>query len=138
MIIRLAITIIAILGFCSSVQADVTELGNAELKNLQAQGVTIIDVRRADEWKATGIIEGSHPLTFFDKQGRYDVQAWLDQVGQWVSKDEPVVLICAHGVRSSKIAEFLDKRVGFTQVHNVTKGISQWISADESVVKWQQ
>lgn len=117
--------------------ADVGELDNAALERMQADGVAIIDVRRVDEWKAKGMVEGSHGITFFDAKGNYDVTAWLDKVGAVVQPDQPVVLICDQGVRSSKIAEFLDKRLGYADVHNVTGGISAWIGEDRPVVDWQ-
>lgn len=118
--------------------AEVTELDNPSLQELQEQGVAIIDVRRADEWLQTGIVEGSHGITFFDEKGRYDVNAWLDELSKHVSKEDPFVLICARGVRSSKIAELLDKRLGYAGVHNVTKGIYEWIKKEKPVVEWEK
>lgn len=116
--------------------ADVTEVDNPSLQSLQAQGMTIIDVRRPDEWSDTGIIEGSHGITFFDAKGRYDVNAWLTQLSELVKPDEPFVLICARGVRSSKIADLLDKRLGYSAVHNVTDGILDWLKQGKPVVSW--
>lgn len=118
--------------------AEVTELDNPSLQALQEQGVAIIDVRREDEWLQTGVLEGSHGITFFDAKGRYDVNAWLNELSKHVSPDQPFVLICARGVRSSKIAELLDKRLGYEAVHNVTKGIYEWIKKEKPVVKWDQ
>lgn len=117
--------------------ADVTEVDNDALQLLHARGVTIIDVRRQDEWEQTGLVPGSHAITFFDEKGRYDVRQWLDQVSRITSPDKPVVLICAHGVRSSKIAELLDKRLGYADVHNVTEGIVSWIKSNNPVEPWE-
>lgn len=83
------------------------------------------------------MVEGSHPLTFFDAKGRYDAKAWLGELDGLVRPDQAVVLICAHGVRSAKIAGLLDKRLGYTQVHNVTKGISAWLSEKRPVVAYK-
>lgn len=125
------------LGVPVQLMADVTDVDNASLQSLQAEGVVIIDVRRPDEWKNTGIIEGSHGITFFDEKGRYDVNAWLAEISELVSPDEPFVLICARGVRSSKIAGLLDKRLGYSAVHNVTEGILDWIKQGKPVVAWK-
>lgn len=114
--------------------ADITQLDNAALEELRAKGVAIIDVRRPDEWADTGVIEGSHPIMFFDKDGSYDAQAWIKQLDAIVKPDQPVVLICRSGVRSSKIAGFLDKRLGYTSVNNVTDGIMEWIDSKRPVV----
>ncbi len=116
------------------VHAEITQVSNEDLQQLQQSGVTIIDVRRQDEWMQTGMVEGSHGITFFDKQGRYDVNAWLAEVSELIKPDDPVVLICARGVRTAKIAELLDKRLGYTGVHNVTDGIRSWIKNDQPVV----
>jgi rhodanese-related sulfurtransferase len=118
--------------------ADVTELDNATLQQLKDEGVAIIDVRRDDEWQHTGILEGSHGITFFDKNGRYDINACLSEVDKLIKPDQPVILICARGVRTSKIAELLDKRLGYTQVHNVTAGINAWLKEKLPVVKWER
>jgi rhodanese-related sulfurtransferase len=125
-----------VLGLPAQVMADVTEVDNPSLESLQAQGVTIIDVRRPDEWSETGIVEGSHGITFFDAKGGYDANAWLTELSELVKPDEPFVLICARGVRSSKIAELLDKRLGYSAVHNVTDGIYAWLKQDKPVVSW--
>lgn len=124
------------LGLPTLAIADVTEVDNSSLQSLQAQGMTIIDVRRPDEWSDTGIIEGSHGITFFDAKGRYDVNAWISELSELVKPDEPFVLICARGVRSSKIAELLDKRLGYSAVHNVTDGILNWLKQGQPVVSW--
>ena len=120
---------------CASI-ADVTEINNESLAKLQADGAIIIDVRRAEEWEATGMVEGSHPLTFFDANGKYDALAWVTALNEIAEKDQPIVLICATGVRSSKIAGLLDKRLGFSAVHNVTDGIMSWISDNNPVVSY--
>jgi len=117
--------------------ADVVNISNAELAAIPAGDITIIDVRRPDEWQATGLIEGSHPVMFFDANGRYDVAAWLAAVDDIVSRDQPIALICARGVRSSNIANLLDRKLGFTNVTNVTGGMVSWVKKGRPVVSWQ-
>ena len=56
------------LGAC--VKPPYTNVDNAELKTLMAQGVPVYDVRRDEEWRATGVVEGSRMLTYVDKSGR--------------------------------------------------------------------
>jgi len=117
---------LAAASIATAVHADVTEVDETALAALLAGGATIVDVRREDEWRERGLLEGSYPLTFFDAAGRHDIDAWLDALGEIVTPDETVVLICAHGLRSRRIAELLDGRLGFTAVHNVTAGIEGW------------
>ena len=35
--------------------------------------IIMIDVRREDEFKRTGVIRNAHLLTFFDEFGEYDI-----------------------------------------------------------------
>ena len=114
--------------------ADVGQVSNSELKKLRDQGVALIDVRRPDEWASSGIIEGSHLLTFFDKNGRYDVQEWLTELDRIAPDDQPFVLICEVGGRTGNISRLLDEKLGFTGVHNLTKGIRHWIKNGEETV----
>lgn len=123
-------------GVLSNAVADVTHIDNAALAKLIEEGVPVIDVRRVDEWSNTGTIDGSHLITFFDKNGRYDADAWLAQLDKLVSIDEPFVLICAAGVRSRNIAQLLDARLGYTAVHNVKQGINHWIKTRQAVVPY--
>jgi len=120
-----------------SAVAEVTQVNNQLLKELREQGVALIDVRRKDEWQQTGLIEGSHPLTFFDKTGGYDVANWLAELEKIAPNDQPFVLICAVGGRTKSISRLLDTKLGFTQVHNLTKGIRQWIKSGEETVGYQ-
>lgn len=123
-------------GFLSAAHAEITEVDNEKLKTLIQQGVPVIDVRRADEWQQTGIIEGSHLLTFFDRRGNYDVQAWLNELNRIAPDDQPFVLICAVGGRTGSISKLLDRKLGYTGVHNVTRGIRGWIRAGEQTQPW--
>jgi len=119
-----------------SAAAEVVNISNAELAAMSAEEITIIDVRRPDEWKASGTIEGSHPIMFFDANGRYDLNAWLAAVDAVVERDQPIALICARGVRSSSIADLLDAKLGFSQVHNVTDGMVRWVAKKRPTVAW--
>ena len=135
-ILKTKIALLASLLLCvSNVFADVVEVDNAALKSLIEQGVPVVDVRRDDEWQKNGVIEGAHLLTFFDKRGRYDAKKWLQELEKITAANEPFVLICEHGVRSKTISNLLDKRLGYTQVHNVTDGMHSWVKAGEPVVK---
>ena len=120
------------------VHAEIVEVNNDELKTLMEQGIPLIDVRRADEWKHTGIVEGSHLLTFFDAKGNYDVKQWLADLEKIAPDDQPFVLICAVGGRTGNISKLLDRRLGYTGVHNVTDGIRGWIKAGEATTPWSQ
>ena len=110
------------------------EADNSQLQSLIDAGVPIIDVRTAGEWKQTGIIPNSHLLTFFDEQGKYDVQTWLGALQNIAQPDQPMALICATGGRTKAIAHFLSTQLGYQQVYNVSEGIYAWIKEGREVI----
>jgi len=131
------VVIAALLSVAGSATADITQVDNANLAELIDKGIPVIDVRRQEEWVSSGTIDGSHLITFFDKNGRYDAKAWLARLDEIVNPDEPFVLICEAGVRSQSIAQLLDARLGYTAVHNVKAGIRHWINKGQAVVPYK-
>ncbi len=111
-----------------------TNVDNGALEALLETGVTLVDVRRQDEWNQTGVIEGSHRLTAFDARGQFnrDFPAAFQSL---VQQDDAVVLICRSGNRSSVIATMLTEQAGYTKVYNFTDGIQNWIKDGRPVVK---
>ncbi len=89
---------------------------NAQMKNeyvtpeLVKSGIKIIDIRTKGEWKQTGIVKNSIPITFFDERGNYDVEKFLGELNKHVKKDEKFALICRTGNRTSMLADFLGKQ----------------------------
>jgi len=120
-------------------RAEVVNLDNAGLKQLIADGVAVVDIRRVDEWQKTGIIEGSRLIALpVKKEGNaYDVGAWWGAFRKVVQPDQPVVIICLFGDRSKSVANFLDQRAGYTKVYNVTEGIARWIKDGNPTVPYQ-
>lgn len=47
---------------------------------------------------------------------------------QELNKDEAIVVICHHGMRSDSVAYYLDEQ-GFTQIFNLTGGIHAWANS---------
>jgi rhodanese-related sulfurtransferase len=132
---RLILTLLLAAAFSLPAQAEVKNIDNEELKALMAQGVPIIDIRRPDEWKQTGVVKGSHLNTFFDRNGRYDVRAWLARLAPIAGKDDPFILICRTGNRTGTVSRFLDQKLGYKKVYNVQRGITDWIRKGNPVVK---
>ena len=107
--------------------ADVIPVDSAGLQQLRSEGVPVIDVRRPEEWRKTGVIEGSHLLTFFDAKGRYDLDRWLPALAAIAESDQPVALICRSGKRSGRVARMLDERFGYRHVYSARDGILGWM-----------
>ena len=126
--------VVVLLAGITPLRADVTHVDNAALERLLHRGVPIIDIRTPEEWRATGIIEGSHLLTFFDAQGNYDFRAWLSELTAVAGRDDAFALICDSGGRSGMVSQFLDGRLGFRNVFDVPGGIVKWIAEDRPTV----
>jgi len=121
---------VSVLSGCA--EPPYTNVDNEQLKALIDQGVPVYDIRRADEWQQTGIVAGSHKLTFVDASGRGS-DRFLERFTAEVSKDAPVVLICRTGNRTDKLGRYLVEKLGYTQVYNVRDGITRWISTGNPV-----
>ena len=119
----------------TTVKAEVIEIGNNALASLIDKQVPIIDIRRQEEWSQTGIIEGSILMTFFDKDGKAEVDTWLQNLDLVANKNEPFILICRTGRRTGLVANFLSKKLKYEKVYDVTDGITEWIRKGNTVVK---
>lgn len=130
--IVLAASLAASLGGCA--EPPYTNVDNAGLKALQAQGVPVYDIRRPEEWRQTGVVEGSRLLTFVDASGRPN-PAFAPRFAAEVKRDAPVVLICRTGNRTDVLARHLVEDLGYAKVYNVRDGITGWIGARNPVVQ---
>lgn len=134
---RLVVLVFMAITLCSATTwADVTDINSKQVQSLLESEAVVIDVRREDEWIATGIIENSHTATFFDKYGSFNAQRWLQQVSPLLRKDKPVVLICHSGVRSKWVAVWLSENTDFEQVFNATQGIQGWLDQGNATVDY--
>ena len=84
--------------------------------------IKIIDIRTPAEWKETGLLKGSIPIMFFDERGQYDIRKFITQLDTYIKHDEEFALICRTGSRTSVIAPFFDKELGY-KVINIRGGI---------------
>ena len=118
------------LGGCA--EPPYSNVNNTELKALLEKGVPLYDVRRAEEWRQTKVVEGSRTLTYVDKSGRPNPE-FLPRFTAEVGKNDPVILICRTGNRTDTLAREL-MAMGYTQVYNVRHGITRWIGDKNPVV----
>jgi rhodanese-related sulfurtransferase len=89
----------------------------AALEKLRAGEIILIDIRRPDEWAATGKAEGAVPLDL----RREDFIAELTRIAGG-DRSRPIALICARGVRSARTANLLSEN-GFTAIINIPEGM---------------
>jgi len=122
-------------GLSACSEPPYTNVDNAQLQSMLEQDVPIYDVRRQDEWRQTGVIEGSKLLTFVDASGRLKPD-FLDRFTAAAGKHDPVILVCRTGSRTSTLARYLVEELGYTQVYNVRDGITRWISDGKPVKRF--
>ncbi|MBD3662307.1 rhodanese-like domain-containing protein [Sulfitobacter aestuariivivens] len=79
--------------------------------------ITLIDIRRPDEWASTGVPEGGVAL---DMRRKDFVEALAAEVAGRL--DAPIALICARGVRSNRLATRMTQ-AGFTRILDVPEGM---------------
>ncbi len=131
MLPRLFATLLLALTLGGCAEPPYTNVDNAGLKALLAQGVPLYDIRRPDEWRQTKVVAGSRTLTYVDASGRANPE-FLPRFTAEVGKNDPVVLICRTGNRTDALARDL-MAMGYTQVYNVRHGISRWIGEGNPV-----
>ncbi len=129
------IALFGLLGFGLAARAEVVNIDSAELSRLVASGVPVIDIRTVPEWHETGLVPGSHPLTFFDERGRADPAAWLAKARQVAKPGTAVVVICRTGNRTRAVSQFLSQQAGYPTVYNVRDGIRAWIREGRPVAQ---
>ena len=111
-----------------------SNIDNAALAALLAKGTKIIDLRRPEEWVATGVIKGSQKITAFDAKASF-LRSFPPALADFAGPDEAVILICQLGNRSAAMANVLTMQAGYTTVYNVSEGIAKWIADGNPVVK---
>lgn len=92
----------------------------------------MIDIRRPDEWRATGVIAGSHLITAFDGEGRLR-PTFIAEVAAVSAPDRPLALLCRSGNRSAVAARLLTGESGFRAVYDVAGGINDWLRVGRPV-----
>ena len=127
-------TIVLCFLFIDMSFANVIDIDNTQLKKLIKQDVSIVDIRRSNEWNETGIISNSLLITFFDEKGNYNLKEWRQKLQENSSYNKDIIIICRSGRRTKIAAEIISKNLGL-KVYNVTKGIKSWMQSNEPLVK---
>ncbi|TLP40820.1 rhodanese-like domain-containing protein [Arcobacter arenosus] len=100
------------------------------------ENVVVIDIRTPPEWIETGIVPSSKTLMFFDQNGNYDVDQWLQKFKSYVKdKNQSFVLVCRSGNRTGMVGNFLSKKLGYKNVFHLENGIKSWIREQRPTIK---
>jgi rhodanese-related sulfurtransferase len=99
-----------------------TEVGDLKRRLDDGEPVTVIDVRRPDEFIGPlGHIANARNIPVADLNERFSEISGLER--------EPIVLVCRTDKRSAAAAQTL-RAAGFTQVNVLRRGMEQWNEAD--------
>jgi len=109
-------------------------IDNAELQAKLDQGIKLIDIRRPEEWKETGVVEGSIQSTAFDDKGNF-IPAFMEMLEKTVEPGEEFALICRTGNRTASLTNYLATKGGYPHALNVRDGITDWIKQGHPVSK---
>lgn len=103
----LTLTFVALLGLGSAALAQQHYVAQPSAGELQEADVLLVDIRRPEEWKQTGVLPNAHLLTYehFDTP-----EAFLDALAPQLD-GRPVALICRTGNRTSIAARALADRL---------------------------
>ena len=103
--------------YVKQIRSQVDEVDPAEVRELLAEGVVIVDVREQEEWDQ-GHLPGALHVPRSYLESRID--------GFVPDRRQRVILYCASGVRSALGAHTLEKDLGFARVESMNGGFTLW------------
>ncbi|GEM_PF-297618 len=118
--------------------ADVVSLDINEFEKSIKNRTYVVDIRTPEEWKQTGIIENSVPLTFFNSDGSYNVSAFIQKLKKMgIDKNRPLILVCRSATRTKMVGDFLSNKLGYKKVYQLKGGILNWIAHNKPLIRYR-
>ena len=114
-----ALAMLAMAGYGCSVESAGPELTAQEAnRRVQAGEMVLVDIRRPEEWRQTGVAKGAARIDMRDP-------AFADKLLRLTggNPNAPVGIICRTGNRTTQLQQALIG-AGFTQVYNVREGMA--------------
>ncbi len=105
-------------------------------KKVQKDGAVVIDIRRKEEWKHTGIIDGAITITAFQQSGQIHPEFQKKFFTVAPSKETPIMLYCRTGNRTTSLGNALINQLGYTNVSHLTDGITGWHADGQKIVDY--
>ena len=134
---KIKLLVLTLFFIFNSIQlfAEIYEVNNEKIKMLLENDVPLIDIRTEGEWYETGVINSSHLLTFFDKDGSNDFRKWMIELGEKSNENGPVIIICRSGRRSRIVSNMIIKENSEYLIYHSTNGIKSWIESNNKTFK---
>ena len=98
--------------------------------------IPIVDIRTQPEWVETGILKGAIPIMFFNEQGNYNVQAFLEELNAKVNTKKQFAIICRTGHRTGIVSDFLSKEMKY-KIINLKGGMVYAKEKNLSIVSYK-
>ena len=95
----------------------------------------VIDIRLPSEWYETGVLEGSHLITFLMASGAVN-PLFVHEVKKLFDKDDKIVLMC-HSGRRTKLAMEVLKNAGFSNVSDIEGGVYNYSCLGAKLVEYK-
>jgi len=97
--------------FVASLNAKVIkQYPSLELIN---SNIPIVDIRRPEEWRETGILKGAITIMFFNKDGEFNTEKFLKELNSKVDTKKIFAIICRTANRTGDVSKFLSKEYGY-------------------------
>ena len=122
---RTCVALVILLAFIVAVPCELSAQGIVAPKDALRMArdgqITIIDIRRPDEWRKTGVPYGAARATVHFSRG---AGKFLRRIAELTGgdKSKPIALICAAGVRSKHASRLLRNR-GYEVVLDISEGM---------------
>lgn len=128
--------IILLISFLSISFAEFIGITPTQLQEKIEQNIVVIDIRTPSEWRELGLVPSSKKIMFFDEKGNYNVEFWINEFSKYVKdKNQPFVLVCRSGNRTTTVGNFLSKQLGYKEVYHLQNGIKSWIREKKVTLK---
>lgn len=105
-------------------------------KRAQMDGIIIIDIRREDEWREIGVIDGAITITAFGESGNIHPEFQKKLLNIAPSEKTPIMLYCHIGGRTTSLGNALINQLGYSNVSHLTDGIVGWLADGNKVVTY--
>jgi rhodanese-related sulfurtransferase len=117
--------------------AGVESLSIPQFESYAKNGMPVIDIRTQGEWKQTGIIPGSHTITFFRPDGSYDIRDFVQRLqALGIDKKTPFILVCRSANRTRTLGNYLADELGY-RVYDLRGGINNWRAHGKPLIPYK-
>ena len=119
------------LAYSKDIEINISQTVNFLYNNANT---VIVDIRRHEEWRETGIIDGSITSTLFNKNGTANLVKFLSDVRDSATADQTILLICRTGRRTKIATDYMLKNTEFQKVFSVEGGILEWKKKGHKII----